>query len=74
MKPATLPRSRFGKEGTRWLHREGIFAKRAFGFSGEELPTIFFSNWARLTPRAVGYIGNDSERSPALSLRVWFRL
>jgi len=31
----------FGKkEGTRWLYHEGIFAKRAFGFSGEELPTI----------------------------------
>ncbi len=33
MKPATLPRSR-KKKGTRWLHHEGIWTKRAIGFPG----------------------------------------
>jgi hypothetical protein len=35
-----VPGFLFSKEGTLWLHHEGICSKRAIGYRGESKPTI----------------------------------
>jgi hypothetical protein len=52
------------KNGTRWLHHEGIWTKRAFGLSGRvRSRRSSFSRHARLSLSALGYERNDSAPS-----------